>query len=391
MAGRTALKLAEGAPFFRKELDLTAQRQEGRSHSLHYAVSMPRRSNPELAAHFIFRYSRPGELLLDPFAAHGDAALEAALMGRRVFASDTNPLALKITRAKLNPADITEVTLKLQEANLHRPVEIGSYQEYFAPFFDINTFRELANLRRFLQQEQDRVSAFIEFITLGLLHGHGAGYFSVYTFPHVSISPSEQKALNAKRGQGPDYRAVLPRILRRTASVLRDGIPSVLMRSSAESRASICDPRNLHQLPDESVDLIMTTPPLPAQHDHAAEMWLRCWFSGLSPKSIADPDQSALSPAAWIDYMNEVLTELARVLRGGRRAIIDLPEIRLKESSATLDNLLLQLVEKDLPRFWEPEGVVNVNHKHEALKHCLKPRESSRADRMTVCLVLRRR
>lgn len=394
MVQLSALKLAEGLPFFRRTLDLSgdAEDGEGRSHSLHYAISLPERSLPEVASYLIDKYSAAGDLLLDPFAGNSAAALEALLLGRRVAACDTNPLSLKIVQAKMYPADITEVTLKLQAVNLRRPVELKSFQEYFAPFYDVDTFRELANLRRFLQQEeQDRVNAFIEFIVLGLLHGHGAGFFSVYTFPQISLSPSEQCALNAKRGQEPDYRAVVPRILRKTASVLRDGVPSAMRRAASESKVVLCDPRDLSHLPAASVDCVLTSPPLPDDHSYAAEMWLRCWFSGLSPKALLDGAWSGQGREEWLEYMNEVLIELARVVKGGRRALLDLGEVRLKDGRETLDELLLSMVEDELGRYWDAEGAIEVKQKHPTLKHCLKPRESSRADRRNVVLVLRRR
>ena len=396
MAHSSALKLAGQLPFYRRTLNLSAEESEGRGHSLHYGISLPERSLPEVAGQFISKYSKPGDIVLDPFAGNSDAALEGLLLGRRVVASDNNPLSMKLVRAKMRPADITEVTLKLQAANLRRPIEITSFQEFFAPFYDVNTFRELANLRRFLQQDRDRISLFVEFIALSLLHGHGAGFFSVYTFPQISLSPSEQLALNRKRGQEPDYRAVLPRILRKTASVLRDGLPSLMRRAAAESSCMQCDPRNLIEVPAASVDCVFTSPPLPEQHDYAAEMWLRCWFSGLSPQTLRDLYRETRETAGWLEYMNEFLMEMARVLKSGKRALIDLAEVRLKDRAGhlgdgDLDDLLVRMIEDNLGRYWDAEGAIEVEHKHPALKHCLKPRESSRANRKNVVLVLRRK
>jgi len=338
MAHVSALKLAEGLPFFRRALDLSvdAEEGEGRGHSLHYAISLPERALPEVASHFLERYSEQGDLVLDPFTGNSNTALEAVLMGRRIAASGTNPMAVKISKAKSYPADI-------------------------------------------------------EFVALGLLQGHGAGFFSVYTFPQISLAPAEQLALNTKRGQEPDYRAVVPRILRKTASVLRDGVPSAMRRAASESAVTLCDPRDMPHIAAASIDLVLTSPPLPDEHNYAAEMWLRCWFSGLTPRALVENGWSGGSVDAWLEYMNEVLTELARVVKGGRRALIDLGEVRLKDGHDTLDDLLVRMVEDELGRYWDAEGAIEVKHKHAALKHCLKPRESSRANRRNVVLVLRRR
>ncbi|MGI6525264.1 MAG: DNA methyltransferase [Bdellovibrionota bacterium] len=392
MAGQLALKMkiAEDIPFLKKTLDLTSSSGEERSHSLHYIVPIPERGNPDVMAHFLKNYSRTGDLVLDPFAGSGDVALEALLSGRCVFAVDTDPLGLRITASKMYPADITEVTLALQMIDLRRPVELGAYLQYFAPFYDVATFRELVNLRRYVRDhENSRVARFIEAITLGLLHGHGAGFFSVYTGAQISISPADQLALNAKRSQEPDYRATIPRILRRSAVVLRDGLPSSLYQASSESRALLSDPRNLLELQPNSVDLVLTTPPLPNHRLYKSEMWLRRWFAGCSMKE--EYPQECESVPQWLDYMNELLLELARVTKGGRRAVFNLSDVRRKDTSLSLDEMLIKMVSQQLGRYWEAECSVEIRQKQPTLKNCLKPRENTRASKKNVAVVLRRR
>ncbi len=58
---------------------------------------------------FIERYSRPGEIVLDPFCGSGITAIEAILSGRRTIALDLNPMATFITRMSLTPVDLKSV------------------------------------------------------------------------------------------------------------------------------------------------------------------------------------------------------------------------------------------------------------------------------------------
>ena len=47
---------------------------------------------------FISQYTRPGDLVYDPFSGRGTTAVEAALNNRRVAANDVNPLSAVLTR-----------------------------------------------------------------------------------------------------------------------------------------------------------------------------------------------------------------------------------------------------------------------------------------------------
>ncbi|MCB0337000.1 MAG: hypothetical protein KDD62_11870, partial [Bdellovibrionales bacterium] len=227
MSQATVLKLVDSLPFSVEE-DYSLLSSGDRPHSLHSIVAQPRQMNPDLAGHLINSYSKKDDVLLDPFCGTGTIALEACLRGRKVYASDASELQSLVTAAKLAPADIAEVTLKLQMMGLERPVSTESYQDYFAPFFDLDTFRELSNLRRSVSAAEDRVSRYILTLGLGLLHGHSGGYFSAYTSPKVSLLPEEQVSLNAERSQYPDYRSIIPRIIKRGAGMCGEGFAFVL-------------------------------------------------------------------------------------------------------------------------------------------------------------------
>lgn len=51
-------------------------------HSLHYAVSYRASFKPELPDYFIRRYTKPGDVVFDPFAGRGTTVLQANILGR---------------------------------------------------------------------------------------------------------------------------------------------------------------------------------------------------------------------------------------------------------------------------------------------------------------------
>src|SRR6188508_2296064 len=87
-------------------------------HSLHpmcsYLASFP----AALAHAFIARYSRPGDVVLDPFSGRGTAPLQAVAEGRIGVGNDLNPLAQVLTAAKLEPATPAEARTRLAALRL---------------------------------------------------------------------------------------------------------------------------------------------------------------------------------------------------------------------------------------------------------------------------------
>ena len=243
------LKLVESVPFYEREVSLDTGLE---SHSLHYASYYPEATNPEVAKFLIESYSSTGSVVLDPFCGSGTILLEAAMQGRIAFGTDINPLASFVASSKLAPADIAEVALWLQVLNLKRPVDLDEYNAYFRSFYDVNTYRELVNLKNYLSFKEDRISNFIKLLAVSLLHGNSASYFSVGTSVNTCLSPREQADYNAKKGQSPDYRSVVPRIMKRCAQVMLDGLPASLSKSPRRKIVN-GDSRNLDFVTSNSV------------------------------------------------------------------------------------------------------------------------------------------
>lgn len=388
-----ALKLVEAPAFYSRDLEMPDDVPGNElSHSLHYSVQLPHSITPCLAAYFISKFSRKGQVILDPFCGSGNVALEATLLGRVSKASDIDPLALQIAAAKLNPADITEVTLKLQTINLKRPVDLANYRQVFSVFYDIDTYREILNLRDYLLANNDKAAAFINLLALSILHGNSAGYLSSYSHPQLALSPAEQQKINFQRAQTPDYRPLHPRILRKAAYVLREGIPSVMYSNMKFNTCQKSDARNLSYLQGSSVDLIITRPPalnLNSRKNSEAldSQWLKNWFLGVedSERERANDDLDN-----WKDFLNESLLEMARVLRPGGRAILDFSSIKAGNETIYPDDIVTDIINESLSKFWEAEGVYLQKTK------CSKVRNEQKSDANSLnknsrSLVLRRR
>ncbi|MBI4328144.1 MAG: DNA adenine methylase, partial [Chloroflexi bacterium] len=70
--------------------------------SLHQLSPYIGKIKSSIAGELVERFSKPGELVVDPFAGAGTIPFEAALRGRRTLAADISPYARILSKAKLS-------------------------------------------------------------------------------------------------------------------------------------------------------------------------------------------------------------------------------------------------------------------------------------------------
>ena len=314
--------------------------QQRQMHSLHYVVSYRASFKPELPDFCIRRYTDKGDVVFDPFSGRGTTALQANLLGRVAWASDINPLAVRITQAKTSPVGLDEVVLRLNEVDFRRPVDLSGYQDRLSPFYHPDTYRELINLRAFLRKKPDRANAFIELLAVSRLHGHSPGFFSVYSFPQISVPPERQSLINKKRHQVPDYRAVAPRIIRKAAQALRDGFSSEFFAISSANNIRVADARCYPWVPASSVDLIVTSPPFLDKVDYLTDNWLEFWFTGICPDEFSSKLMMCRSLVQWRVFIGDVLREMLRVLKPRGTAVIEVGEVETESGMIYLDEVV---------------------------------------------------
>lgn len=383
---RGNLKLVETTQFEKIEGSLWGD-SSIYAHSMHQIISTPQTTSPELVAYLLSQYSLKGDIVLDPFCGSGTVPLESNLYGRIAAFSDISPLALLITNAKTDPADITEVTLHLQQCNVRRPINLAHYNEHFKPFFDIDTFREIVNLKIFLRDNPGKITSFVELLGMSLMHGTSAGYFSVYSAPSISLAPEDQNILNIKRSQVPDYRAVMPRILRKAATVLRDGISGSTRSLQTKNIFKQSDARDLSYLASSSVNLTITSVPLPFTPDPFDQMWLRAWFAGTTHRNPSHHEFSTID--GWQDFMNQVLLEIARVTKPGGRACLHLKPVLNGKDLLWTDEYLIDDINHSFGKFWDLECIFINTPKVSMIKTRDRAiKQDSESDRV---LVLRRK
>jgi hypothetical protein len=337
--GSSTIEVEEGGILYLiNEFWTSAQRQ---AHSIH-EVSYRACFKPQLPEFFIRRLTEPGDAVHDPFMGRGTTPIQAALMGRRSFANDINPLSTLLTRPRLCPPTLQAVARRLATIPWDRTVELRTD---LLVFYHPDTLRQLSVLREWLMHEApidearpDPVVDWIRMVATNRLTGHSPGFFSVYTLPpNQAVSVASQIRINAKRNQSPPPRDIAKLILKKTRSLLADEPQltphkPILTTGNADHSPAIAD---------GSAALVVTSPPFLDIVQYADDNWLRCWFAGIDVSDVAIAMHK--TEAGWTGMVRRVLIEQARIVRSGGHVAFEVGEVR--GGKVLLERLVWQAAE----------------------------------------------
>ena len=345
---KTVVETYRGVPVFANEFWTAKQRA---AHSLH-EISYRACFKPQLPRFFITRLTEPGDVVFDPFMGRGTTLLEAALLGRDALGNDVNPISRILVEARLDPPRRSDVEDRLGRLALDGPAE---HPEGFDAFFQERTLDQICRLRAYLLEREaagrlDRVDRWIRMVAMNRLTGHSRGFFSVYTLPPNQATTIErQRKNNERRGQTPEYRDVAALILRKTRALLRDVREAVPTgRCQGFLRQSVAAPFGYAGSP---VALAVTSPPFLNVVNYRHDNWMRCWFAGVDPGTVAVTQTSKLED--WKDLVRRALVNVAAVTRRGGAFAFEVGEVQR-------GSLLLDQVVADVARetAWEPVCIV---------------------------------
>ena len=317
----TQIERVDDVDYFINEYWTAGQRQANRIHEISYRACF----KPQLPAFFINRFTEKNEVVYDPFMGRGTTPVESALLGRIPYGNDINPISIAITEPRVNPPESFPVQKRLTEIPWDDFKDIENQD--LLVFYHPDTLAKLEGLRkRFIQRAQDGtldlVDQWIRMIAINRLTGHSPGFFSVYTMPpNQAVSLKSQRRINERRNQTPQVRDVPLLIWKKSQRLLSQSIArsdNYLFTNDPSDRTA--------QIPDDSVNLVVTSPPFLDVVDYETDNWLRCWFLGIDPGSVNVTMVKSIS--AWQKFTHQTMLELSRVVRPGGHVAYEVGEVR---------------------------------------------------------------
>lgn len=289
---------------------------------------------PQLPRYFIEIYTGKNDVVYDPFGGRGTTALEAALLGRKIIQNDINPISEILSKPRLAIPTMKDIEERLNDipfrTDLKSDIDLSM-------FFEENTLNEILSFKDYFIQRNvdnkfDDLDAWIRMVATNRLTGHSSGFFSVYTFPpNQAISAESQIKINEKRGQIPTYRDTKKIILKKTKQLISDLTHDQLSNLRAAKETAIYLNKLANQtsdIPDNSVDLVVTSPPFLDIVQYKDDNWMRCWFNNLDADEIGKKITMSRTVDAWASQMKLVLAELFRVIKFSGIIAFEVGEIR---------------------------------------------------------------
>jgi site-specific DNA-methyltransferase (adenine-specific) len=411
VSGTSQLELGLGVPRLAIEPEWKAQPRLW-GHSLHpmcsYLASFP----AALAHAFIARYSRPGDVVLDPFSGRGTAPLQAAAEGRIGVGNDLNPFAHLLTAAKVDAPTAAQARtratalrlawaggaarwLDLAQAIQAAPATGGpeAVPDEVALAFHPRTFAQVLFLRASLDRSSN-VDRFLAAALAGILHGKTPSYLSTLMPNTFSMAPRYVRDFAARTAFESPERDAFDRLDAKLTRLYRDALPRAaglaLLGDARDAGTRATGALRARGLPDR-VRLVLTSPPYLRVVKYGYYNWLRTWFLGYDSKAIDATLDDAHHRAPYLEFLREVLRDLRPTLTDDGIAVLVIGDVATDRGRALRDG-------HDLAeRVWEaaaaPEGYILAGiadddiHAHRKMTR-LWGREAGRATQVDRILVL---
>jgi DNA modification methylase len=237
------------------------------AHALHGLHPYPAKFVPALPRVVIERLTEPGDLVMDPFAGSGTALVEALLLGRRAVGGDLNPVAIVTSRAKsrrLTPEQLRrldhardEIPDRVTEA-LSQPAALALPADWeptagrrfrgLSFWFSREVALELAALKAAIAVETDEACRSVLDMCLSSIV--------------VSVSWQDSDTRYVRRAKKIEQGYPTSLYLRRLATA-RAAIQQLSAEASFSSEVFMSDARTADYADEQTVRLIVTSPPYP--------------------------------------------------------------------------------------------------------------------------------
>jgi hypothetical protein len=277
----------------------------------------------------------------------GTTIVEGALFGRRVIGNDINPLSKILTEPRVHPPTVEQVEKRLERIKIDKRAK-NSID--LSMFYHPKTKSEIVALRRYLARrsmarKEDHIDRWIRMVATNRLTGHSKGFFSVYTLPpNQAASQKNQEKINRARRQKPGYRNVKELILRKTRSLLRNLSDDQIERVSTMGESAMFltgSAWHTNRIRENTVDLVVTSPPFLDTVNYAQDNWLRCWFNHIDHNEVEKGLTVVRSVEAWSSAMERVLRELHRIVRPNGVVAFEVGEVRKR--NLRLDEIVVPI------------------------------------------------
>lgn len=341
--------------------DALASDRVAQIHAFH---TYPARLHPLTARRLIEGLCVRDARVVDPFCGSGTVALEAALSARPAWGTDVNPLAVRLARRKavaakpayldLLVAEATKVSEATRDRRLARAGASRRFDQVDVDLFAPHVLLALDGLRCGIDAiEHKGVARDLELVLSAILVklSRKASDTSAPPARRSPKSESTQASAPEKRIASDFPERLFLRKTEELSRALAEVAPRLL--DAPPARLDEDDATALKKIPDESVDLVVTSPPYPGVYDYVSHhevrlRWLRLKADKFTAREIGTARAARdVSPAdaiaRWEGELLRALAAIERILVEGGRAVLVIADSALGKTPIRADEMIARL------------------------------------------------
>lgn len=296
------------------------------THNFH---AYPAKFIPQIPKSTIMKFTKEGEVVLDPFCGCGTTLVEAKLHNRKAIGVDLNPIAVLMSKAKTTPLvssqidRVLEILPKMQEDISRYYSNKKTLVNYKIPMFNNinhwfqdNVIHELAIIREYISNLDDEsLKNYLNMAFSALI---------------VSVSNQESDTRFAAKNKNIEPFKVISELTRRLENMNERMTDFFQKASNASVKVYQSDSQKLTFLKDNSVDHIVTSPPYANTYDYYLYHKFRIQWLGYDVKEVQDNEIGSRDKhsskreeiSTFSESISNCLKEMSRVLKPNKLAVI---------------------------------------------------------------------
>jgi site-specific DNA-methyltransferase (cytosine-N4-specific) len=304
------------------------------THSLHpYPAKFP----PQLPKKILEDYAIKGQTVLDPFCGSGTTLIEARIFGVNAIGVDVNGLSVLLSQVKATPLTKQQFLI-VKEFISNIETEISKWQSTIRPqikvkeiegqdhWFQKNVSEEITFLLNEISKQTDLdVQNFLKIVLSSII-------------VRVSNQESDTRFAAIEKSIGNGY--TLEQFCKRAKEYnSRMAEFSELVCDKTDLNVYNADSRNLSFIPDNSIDIIITSPPYANTYDYYLYHKFRKRWLDLDVKfaqyneigSRREYSSLKKEKEKWNEDLIKCFTEMQRVLKPNHLAFIVIGDSVIKK------------------------------------------------------------
>ena len=302
-------------------------------HSFHPMCSYMAMFPARIPHYFIQKFTRRGDVVLDPFSGRGTTALQACAEGRIGIGVDLNPLAYLLTAAKVAAPEKADLLTRIEELESDMfYADVAQESEDIRMLFHDYTLSQLVYLKGMLQRDDGRDRFLLAALT-GILHGgahkgSATSRFLSISMPNTfSMSPNYireyVKQHNLKKIRVDVFETLRWKIER----LYRHGRPEVQGAAYQASAQRLADIPNPH-LKRKQVKLVVSSPPYLRVVKYGLYNWVRLWLLDEDPAKLDHRLDHHTRLDDYLVFLRRVCQQLYRVMAPGGVCALVLGDVK---------------------------------------------------------------